>query len=635
MRARRVIWWIEAAFCLGACQVALGAPRGYLRVNQVGYESGGAARVYLVAEAPEPDAAFRILDGQGRVVRSGHVGASTGLWGGFSVYPILFSLDKPGSYSMELAGAARAAFMVGAPDTLYAGALSNALSFYQTERDGRDYIPGPLRTAPAHLHDEAAVVYATPAVKGGEIEGDLVPTGEVIDASGGWWDAGDYLKFVETESYTVAMMLTGIRDFPAQMGAGAPADFTAEAKFGLNWLLKMWDDRSRTLYYEVGIGIDFRGSDVLSDHDLWRLPQRDDHLGHGAARYAYIEHRPVFAAGPAGSAVSPNLAGRLAAAFSLGFMDFRLDDPALARRCLLAAEHVFALADTRPRRLLTALPYGFYPEVEWRDDLEWGASELAIARMLGGGDLPRQSSADYLAQAAHFARGYIDGPNDAADTLNLYDVSGLAHFELYRAIDLAGRPGGLAVSQADLLADLHKQLARAEAVAAADPFRFGFGWAQYDTTSHGAGLSVLADEYAFLGGPGVGADRATDWLGNILGENVWGLSLIVGDGAVFAHCLQHQVANLVGSLNGTGVVLAGAAVEGPNAASAVNHGSLDGMLACPADGRDRYKLFTGNGARFDDDVRNYPNTEPALDLTASSPLMFAWRMAGGPRPLLQ
>jgi endoglucanase len=104
---------------------------------------------------------------------------------------------------------------------------------------------------------------------------------------------------------------------------------------------------------------------------------------------------------------------------------------------------------------------------------------------------------------------------------------------------------------------------------------------------------------------------------------------------VFPHCLQHQVANLVGSLNGTGVVLAGAAVEGPNAASAVNHGSLDGMLACPADGRDRYKLFTGNGARFDDDVRNYPNTEPALDLTASSPLMFAWRMAGGPRPLLQ
>ena len=43
----------------------------------------------------------------------------------------------------------------------------------------------------------------------------------MIDASGGWWDAGDYLKFVETHSYTVALMLQGVRDFPNQMGAGS------------------------------------------------------------------------------------------------------------------------------------------------------------------------------------------------------------------------------------------------------------------------------------------------------------------------------------------------------------------------------------------------------------------------------
>ena len=44
----------------------------------------------------------------------------------------------------------------------------------------------------------------------------------------------------------------------------------------------------------------------------------------------------------------------------------------------------------------------------------------------------------YLPLAATWAHAYITGPNDAADTLNLYDVSGLAHYELYRAID-AGR----------------------------------------------------------------------------------------------------------------------------------------------------------------------------------------------------
>ena len=42
--------------------------------------------------------------------------------------------------------------------------------------------------------------------------------------------------------------------------------------------------------------------------------------------------------------------------------------------------------------------------------------------------------------AAHWAKAYMTGPNDAADSLNLYDVSGLAHYELYHAIAQAGYP---------------------------------------------------------------------------------------------------------------------------------------------------------------------------------------------------
>jgi len=63
-----------------------------------------------------------------------------------------------------------------------------------------------------------------------------------------------------------------------------------------------------------------------------------------------------------------------------------------------------------------------------------------------------------LQQAGRWASAYIHGPNDAADTLNLYDVSSLAHFELFRAIALAGNPGGLLITPAALLADLKKQL---------------------------------------------------------------------------------------------------------------------------------------------------------------------------------
>jgi endoglucanase len=132
----------------------------------------------------------------------------------------------------------------------------------------------------------------------------------------------------------------------------------------------------------------------------------------------------------------------------------------------------------------------------------------------------------------------------------------------------------------------------------------------------------MASEYDRLTGTDRFAIYADRWLANILGANAWGLSLIVGDGSNFPNCLQHQVANLVGSMNGSAPVLSGAAVEGPN--SAGDSGSVDGMKPCPADGVDGYAMFSGQGAEFIDNMESYPNTEPAIDLAATSPLAFAW-----------
>ena len=619
---------------------AQGVLSGYLRVNEVGYETGTTAHAYLVTSQSVSGATFTVRDDDGHPVVIGQVGAPIGTWGDFVVTPVAFSIEREGRYRLYVAGASAppAHFVVDDPDGLYAEPLHNALEFYQTERDGPDFIPGALRTAPGHLHDASARVYVTPPTTPyGKVIGELTPTGETIDASGGWWDAGDYMKFVQTTSYTVGVMLTGLRDFPGQMGPHSRADFTAEAKFGLSWLLKMWNDRTATLHYQVALGTDFVGAKTLSDHDLWRLPQADDTLGAGDLRYALINHRPVFVSGPPGSKISPNLAGRLSADFALCFMEFRRSDPTLASRCLTAAEHIFDLADTSPGKLLTALPYGFYPETEWRDDLEWGASELYLALAQGGeatpGGLPHADAAYYLKAAAQWARAYIDGPGDGTDTLNLYDVSGLAHYDLYRAIAAAGDPAGLAVKRGDLLADLRQQLAIGADRAARDPFGFGGAWDEADSAAHGMGLVVTAEEIADLSGDRQRDDDARTWIGNILGANIWGVSMIVGDGDNPTHCLQHQVANIEGSLDGTGLLLRGAAVEGPNAPSSVARGFLSGMRACPVDGVDGYQIFTGRGARFKDNVKNYVNTEPAIDLTALSPLMFAWRMAGKPRPL--
>jgi endoglucanase len=92
--------------------------------------------------------------------------------------------------------------------------------------------------------------------------------------------------------------------------------------------------------------------------------------------------------------------------------------------------------------------------------------------------------------------------------------------------------------------------------------------------------------------------------------------------------MQHQVANIVGSTNGQPPVLAGAVVEGAN--SFPTFGLLDGMVKCPSAGGDVYKKFNGNGAVYKDNVQSYSTDEPAIDLTATSFLMYAWRIAGRP-----
>jgi len=608
---------------------AAGAAAGsaFVRVNQLGYPLDAPKRAFLMSSADRPGAVFHVVDGSGRTVLSGPVGASTGSWS--DAYPSVRTIDfsalhRPGTYTITVGGQSPATsppFRIGSGSTVYATAIANARRFYQVQRDGADYVPSALRSAPGHLNDEHAMTYLTPKVDGdGIFEGDLTPLRKRIDASGGWWDAGDYLKFLHASSYTETILAAGVRDFPGRMGAGAGAgDFTGEVRFGAEWLLRMWDDRTRTLYYQVGIGSG--NDDTIGDHDIWRLPQDDDAYGGTDPLYRYIRNRPVFRAGPAGSPISPNLAGRDSAALALCYQVFHRTHPALAGRCLRAARHIFALADTQPKgRLLTAIPYDYYPETEWRDDLELGATELARAEMAAGHDPHR-----YLVAATRWARAYVDGPDDAADTLNLYDTSGLAHYELYRAIGHVHDRSGFAITRPALLADMRKALDRSVAQSMTDPFRFGFGWAQWDTTTHGAGLSVMASEYDQLTGTHRYAAIGTGWLDDILGANAWGSSLIIGDGTEYPHCPQHQVANIAGSLDGSAPVLAGAAVEGPNGETA--RGRLQHMRLCPGDGVDRFAQFN-NEALFKDDVQSYPTVEPAIDLTATSPLAFARQASG-------
>jgi len=419
--------WVVVALGIAGPLAAQGA---FVRVNQVGYPMNATKRAYLMSSTAETGGTFNVLNSSGTSVYFTAIGAQLGSWGSFAnVYALDFdAVTTSGTYTIAIHGPVAAtspSFAIDLAANLYADPLANSLYFYQNERDGANSITTQLRTAGGHLNDSVASVYLTPKVnKNGRFSGDLSPTGAHIDASGGWWDAGDYLKFVQTESYTVALMLAGVRDFPNQMGAGSSSsNFSAEARFGTDWLQKMWDDSTKTFYYQVGIGNG--NSQTVSDHDIWRLPQADDTYQSCSSHYRYICHRPVFinTAGGANASISPNLAGRMAAALAECYQVFKASDPAYANRCLLSAEHIFDLANTAPSgNLLTVIPFSFYPESEWRDDLELGATELYFAVQAGGlpAGLPHTDPTFYLTAAAKWANAYISGSGDASDTLNLY-----------------------------------------------------------------------------------------------------------------------------------------------------------------------------------------------------------------------
>lgn len=622
---------IVSAGCAQATDAG-GGGSAFVRVNQVGYPSEGAKRAYLLASESETGATFEVRAADGSVVASGPIGDRVGHWSGR--YPDVYALDfdavaDAGTYTIAVEGAVPAAsppFAVGTAEDLFAPLLANALEFYRMQRDGPDTIPGALGREPSHLHDRRAKVFREL-----RFTRDLVPKDPVsvpgaarVDVSGGWFDAGDYIKGVQTESYAAALLLVARRDHPDLLGPGGVADLTEELAFELDWLLRMWDDQTRTVYYQVMLG---DGNErIAGDHDLWRLPEADDSYGADDPYYRFIRHRPVFRAGRPGSPVSPNLAGRLAAAFGLCSQVFRDADVALADRCLLAGQHVFGLADTDPSgRLLTFSPFDFYPETEWRSDLELGAAELffATAEAPPLPDLPQPDAGFYLERAAHWAKAYVGGP-ELGDTLNLYDVSALAHAELARAIANAGSPPGLEIDAQALLADLRRQLEGALEHSTEDPFGFGFPYAAYDGTSHGQGLAITAMLYEQLAGDdefGVFGRRQLD---AILGANAWGTSFIVGAGSTFPTCLHHQIANLSGSLDGTAPLLLGAAVNGTNSTDQFAYlGLFDETRRCPPGGGDAFGEFGGKGARYWDNVRSWPTVEPAIDFVATTPLAFA------------
>ena len=333
------------------------APPGLIRVDQVGYASGETKQAYLMTTAAATGTSFRVIDARGRTVLAGTAGARLGQWN--SRYPDVYALDltrlrRPGTYRVKAGSDVSPAFRVGGA-WMFRRPADDAAGFFGTQRDGADVVAGELARRPSHLNDRAAGVYAWPVFTGDdtdEIAGELKRAGGSADVEGGWFDAGDFLKFTHTTAFADTLLWAARRD------GGPEPRTTAEARHGLDWLAKMWDPRTKTLYLQVGIGSGNAKGTFVGDHDTWRLPERDD--TDTAKGHRFLKNRPVFRAAAPGAKISPNLAGRVRAAFALAAQVERRPPPGAYGPGDRGADLLDG-QDQHVGQLVTALPHALLP----------------------------------------------------------------------------------------------------------------------------------------------------------------------------------------------------------------------------------------------------------------------------------
>jgi endoglucanase len=623
---------ITVAAAIPAAAAAVAAPAAAapaeVRVNQVGYPTGGPKVAYVMLAKPVSSVSFEVTTPYGVAYR----GTSTddvGSWNSAyrAVYQLSFcGVNVAGIYQVKVtspAAAASPAFTIGTGVQLYRQLVDNAVQYFTSERDGPDVVPSVLDRQPANLTDEHAYIYADPSYDSNDnLLGTLKKIGGPVDVAGGWFDAGGgYEKFAYTASYADALLLIAARDFPGSYPALQP-----EAEFGLQWITKLWNPVLKVLYAQVGIGNGNASNTIQGDYNFWFLPQQEDRMnvspgGNPGPTAYFVKYRPVFEAAPPGKPVSPDLAGRFAADFALGAQLSADTDPAQAQHLLALARSVYAMAKTTDvGQIVTTFPYDYYPGTEWKSDMLWGAAEIALADEATGA--PAAQVAADLATAVRWARAYIaQGHPATGDTFNLYDNGAVAEAELLQAMQQAGIDP---IAPGALLDDMAAQLRTGEAWAKGDPFALGTQLGASDASPHAFGLFITDALYQKYGGSAAFESFAQQQLNFALGANAWGSSFVVGAGTVFPHCMQSEIANVAGSLTGTGDIQLGATTDGPSSiGNFTGLGTVPGMRACSAG---QFAPFNTTTAGYEDNVVSWPSVEPADDYTAAS--LFAFALGG-------
>ncbi|KAF3336134.1 endoglucanase 1-like protein [Carex littledalei] len=219
----------------------------------------------------------------------------------------------------------------------YADALEKSILFFEAQRSGQ--LPANQRVTwrgNSGLSDGSA---------------------HQVDLVGGYYDAGDNVKFGLPMAFTTTMLAWSVIEF-GNMMSGQLDNAKAAVRWGSDYLLKAATTTPDSLYVQV--------ADPNQDHRCWERPEDMD-----TPRNVYR----VTAQNP-GSDVAAETAAALAAASIV----FKNCDPAYSAKLLHAATKVFDFADRYRGSYsdsLSSVVCPFYCSYSgYHDELLWGASWL-------------------------------------------------------------------------------------------------------------------------------------------------------------------------------------------------------------------------------------------------------------------
>ena len=534
----------------------------HIRVNQTGYLPSDVKNVNLFSAGSLAGLEFSVLriSDETAVFGPAPIGTALGAYSGYDYhYRLDFSaLADPGEYFIRLSDGSAQSYAFEIGDCVYASAPGKVLNFIRAQRCG--YNP--------YLGETCHASSGTGRMDGMTVGGPN--PGAVIDASGAWHDAGDYIKFMINIANVSYFLLLAYYENPdvfedEYLASGDPGsngipDVLDEAKYGLDWIMKM-NPSADEFYYQVGDGI---------DHNTWRLPQND------SAAYPTAPYRPVYHCEPGKGA---NVAGKAAAALALANTIWTgLGDTAYADLCLMHAERIYEFGKENPEAQ-PSTPADFYNESSWMDDMQLGAAELYRAT----------GFQNYLDDARLRAPSVSSGWGWTSwGVLNFY-----AHYSLY--------PNASPALQTQLKQFMQYDMNGHRAYADNDHFGIGADYVWGSMAINTAGM-LNGYLYKRLFGETTYDSLVAGMRDYLLGRNQWSVSFVVGMGSDYPNNPHHQITDILN------VDITGMTIEGP--VSQANRNSYGASKPQPA--QDPYDVFQSSTAVYYDYMPDYATNEPTI-----------------------